>query len=89
MNRKVTVKPAKNQGSIDVLFKKPVKEAVKERANISKLVGHTEEVQKFYDSLNKAEQIAHEIAMEKLGTSYDVERTHGFVRWKKNLSKGA
>ena len=40
-------------------------------------------IQAFYDSLNPREVIAHSIAVEKLGTSYDVTRTHGFVRWSK------
>jgi len=39
-------------------------------------------VQAFYDSLKPNERIAHEIAVEKLGTSYDVTRTHGFVKWR-------
>ncbi len=40
-------------------------------------------VQAFYDSLKPNERIAHEIAVEKLGTSYDVTRTHGFLKWRK------
>lgn len=40
-------------------------------------------VQAFYDQLSPAEIIAHKIAVEKLGTSYDVTRTHGFVKWSK------
>ena len=40
-------------------------------------------VQAFYDQLTPAEVIAHSIAVDKLGTSYDVTRTHGFLRWAK------
>lgn len=40
-------------------------------------------IQEFYDSLNPYERITHSIAIEKLGTSYDVTRTHGFLKWKK------
>jgi len=40
------------------------------------------QVQAFYNSLKPNERIAHEIAVEKLGTSYDVSRTHGFVKWR-------
>lgn len=40
-------------------------------------------IQEFYDSLNPYERITHTIAVEKLGTSYDVTRTHGFLKWKK------
>jgi hypothetical protein len=35
----------------------------------------------FMASLTPSEHIAHKIAVEKLGTSYDITRTHGFVRW--------
>jgi hypothetical protein len=38
-------------------------------------------VRAFYAQLSPAEVIAHTIAVEKLGTSYDVTRTHGFVKW--------
>jgi hypothetical protein len=43
-------------------------------------------VQEFYDQLSPNEVIAHSIAVDKLGTSYDVTRTHGFVRWSKSRS---
>lgn len=39
------------------------------------------DVQAFYDSLSSRERIAHAIAIDKLGTSYDVVRTHGFLKW--------
>ena len=38
----------------------------------------------YYNSLSPNEKIAHTIAKEKLGTSYDVSRTHGFLRWQKS-----
>lgn len=37
----------------------------------------------FYAQLTDKERIAHAIAVTKLGTSYDVTRTHGFLKWKK------
>jgi len=40
-------------------------------------------IQEYYNSLTPNEKIAHTIAKEKLGTSYDVSRTHGFLRWQK------
>jgi hypothetical protein len=40
-------------------------------------------VQEYYATLTPNERIAHTIAVEKLGTSYDVTRTHGFLRWQK------
>jgi hypothetical protein len=44
-------------------------------------------VQAFYNQLSEKERIAHTIAVEKLGTSYDVVRTHGFLKWKKTQEK--
>ena len=41
----------------------------------------------FMASLTSNERIAHTIAVEKLGTSYDIRRTHGFVRWSAAQSK--
>ncbi len=41
-------------------------------------------VQAFYDQLSPPEIVAHSIAVTKLGTSYDVTRTHGFLRWSKS-----
>lgn len=37
----------------------------------------------FYTQLTEKERIAHAIAVVKLGTSYDVTRTHGFLKWKR------
>ena len=47
----------------------------------SSLVSDDPRIQAFYNQLSPAEIIAHTIAVEKLGTSYDVTRTHGFVKW--------
>ena len=52
-------------------------------ATTKKLTSTDPRVQAFYDSLNPREVIAHSIAVEKLGTSYDVTRTHGFIKWSK------
>jgi hypothetical protein len=41
-------------------------------------------VQAYYNSLKPNERRAHEIAIQKLGTSYDVIRTHGFLNWQKS-----
>ncbi len=41
----------------------------------------------FYAQLTDKERIAHAIAVTKLGTSYDVSRTHGFLKWKKKQSQ--
>ena len=43
----------------------------------------------FMASLTPNERIAHKIAVEKLGTSYDIRRTHGFVRWSATQPKVA
>lgn len=47
------------------------------------LISENPRVQAFYDSLSPQEVIAHSIAVDKLGTSYDVTRTHGFLKWSK------
>ena len=43
------------------------------------------QIQAFMASLTPNERIAHQLATELLGTSYDVRRTHGFVRWMKTF----
>ncbi len=43
-------------------------------------------VSAFYAQLSDRERIAHTIAVDKLGTSYDVTRTHGYVKWSKTRS---
>ena len=96
MNRKVNIKVPANQGDIQLLFQKAKqttekpkqKEPTKEDTILYKLCKTTADTDThaFYASLNQAECIAHIIAFEKLGTSYDVTRTHGFLQWKKSLT---
>ena len=93
MNRKILIKPAANQGNIQLLFSKAESSAKKTEKTDTKektakaektestLQSSNPEVQAFYDSLTKAEVLAHTIAVEKLGTSYDVTRTHGYAKW--------
>jgi hypothetical protein len=76
-----------NQTRLDALFAprktrkaSPVR---KPTTQTLKTPSETPEIERFYASLRPAEVIAHEIAKEKLGTSYDVQRTHGFRNWKK------
>jgi hypothetical protein len=40
----------------------------------------------FYAQLSEKERLAHAIAVIKLGTSYDVSRTHAYVKWSKSRS---
>ena len=47
---------------------------------------HDTQLKAFMASLTPNERIAHSLATELLGTSYDIRRTHGFVRWMKSLS---
>lgn len=95
MSKRVTkVDPA--QQSIQSLFAKktPVKKdsvaielapkSEPEHKPTNILVSSDPLVQEFYDSLGEKERRAHFVAMEKLGTSYDVVRTHGFLNWKKS-----
>lgn len=76
-----------NTGGIEILFSKALKEPVKtDKKSVkvsSVLVSDDPVVQEYYDQLKPAEIIAHTIAVDKLGTSYDVIRTHGFIRWSK------
>ena len=84
-----------NSGAIEILFSKASKEPVKtEKTLVESSVTKTLKsddplVQTYYDQLTPAEVIAHTIAVEKLGTSYDVVRTHGFVRWNKARAAAA
>jgi hypothetical protein len=51
--------------------------------DINTLHSDIPEVMQFYSQLSEREKMAHIIAVEKLGTSYDVIRTHGFQKWKR------
>ena len=80
------------QTDIQALFSKaktPQKTVTSEKiskpANI--LTSSDPEVQQFYHQLTPQEQIAHTVAIEKLGTSYNVRRTHGFNKWLKSFQK--
>ncbi len=46
-------------------------------------------IRAFYAQLTENERIAHAIAVDKLGTSYDVTRTHGFLKWKRKQEQKA
>ena len=59
----------------------PVAAAAADGVDTSILTSTDPDVQAFYDSLSSRERIAHAIAIDKLGTSYDVVRTHGFLKW--------
>jgi hypothetical protein len=50
----------------------------------TRLVSDNPEIRAFYAQLSDKERIAHTIAIDKLGTSYDVTRTHGYLKWLKN-----
>lgn len=80
--KKVTILPA-SQGNISVFFKKAAPTVSKSTPPIPEKPTIDNEVQKFYDSLSEKEKIAHQIALEMLGTSYDVTRTHGFLAKRK------
>ena len=66
-------------------FQKPVKAPV---APTEYTLPSTEDpvISAFYAQLTEKERIAHAIAVIKLGTSYDVTRTHGFLKWKRKQS---
>jgi hypothetical protein len=86
-NRKVKA-PDASQATISHVFGAAVAKktpapakAVAGLTTEKKLTSDDTRVQAFYDSLSPKEVIAHSIAVEKLGTSYDVTRTHGFLKW--------
>jgi hypothetical protein len=47
----------------------------------------TAEGKKYLASLTPQQLELHQLAIEKLGSSYFVERTHGFRKWKAALKK--
>lgn len=49
------------------------------------LLSENSTVTAFYAQLSEREKITHTIAIEKLGSSYDVTRTHGYLKWLKNM----
>lgn len=80
-----------SQATISHVFSSAVKKTAKPKVESldapkseeKKLVSDNPRVQAFYNSLSGKEVIAHSIAVDKLGTSYDVTRTHGFLKWSK------
>ena len=85
--KKVTIAPP-GQGSIQAFFHKstPTTPAQVTTTSTNPLLEIQAtpvdpKITAFMASLTPNERIAHKIAVEKLGTSYDITRTHGFVRW--------
>ena len=81
--KKITITPG--QGSIQTFFHKPTAQPATAtpllETQVAPSLATDPKVTAFMASLTPSERIAHKIAVEKLGTSYDVTRTHGFVRW--------
>jgi len=88
--KKVTAVPTNSIANLFASAANKASSGTKQAVNVSKteskqntqLSSLDAQVQAFYNSLKPNERIAHEIAVEKLGTSYDVSRTHGFVKWR-------
>jgi len=92
-----------NQTSIKSLFAKKSKEHASEASTVpvrdsnhnkhnkhnkkTVLTSTDEQIMKYYETLSANQRVAHEIAVEKLGTSYDVTRTHGYLAWLLSSSK--
>jgi hypothetical protein len=93
--KKVTAIPTNSIANLFAAAGNKASSGTKQAVNVSKteskqntqLSSLDAQVQAFYNSLKPNERIAHEIAVEKLGTSYDVSRTHGFVKWRAANSK--
>lgn len=62
--------------------KAPSPPRVAAKVPLNPLLSDDPDVRAFYNTLTPNEVIAHSIAVTKLGTSYDVTRTHGFLKWK-------
>lgn len=81
--KKITISPG--QGSIQTFFHKPTAQPAITtpllETQVAPSLAIDPKVAAFMASLTPSERIAHKIAVEKLGTSYDITRTHGFVRW--------
>ena len=49
---------------------------------------HPENIQKqvldFLKTLNAPQKIAYHVAFDQLNTAFDIIKTHGFLKWKKN-----
>jgi hypothetical protein len=93
--KKVTIAPP-GQGSIQAFFHKPTATTPAHvtattttsllETQVTTNLAIDPKVNAFMASLTPSERIAHKIAVEKLGTSYDIARTHGFVRWSQTQS---
>lgn len=44
-------------------------------------------VQKYLESLNEKEYSAYLIAKNHLGSSFSIEKSNGFLKWKKNVNQ--
>lgn len=82
-NKKIVI--TAGQGSIQLFFQNKPQTVAETAVPLLETQISTQStdprVSAFMASLTPSERIAHTIALEKLGTSYDIVRTHGFVRW--------
>lgn len=74
-------------GDKTAVAKKPTAVVTQSSSLFCNLTSNDPEIQAFYNQLTDKERIAHSIAVDKLGTSYDVSRTHGFLKWKKKCNQ--
>jgi|TARA_B100001540_G_C15703862_1_gene595152 hypothetical protein len=44
-----------------------------------------EQIKEYIETFNEREKIAYEIAKEQLETSFNIEKSIGFVKWKKKM----
>lgn len=63
----------------------PITEIKEDTTIPSQLKSEDLQVQAFYKQLSPSECTAHTLAVELLGSSYDVRSTHGYIRWKRLL----
>lgn len=44
-----------------------------------------EQIKEYIESFNEREKIAYEIAKKQLETSFNIEKSIGFIKWKKKM----
>ena len=72
------------QQTLQSLFsKKAAVDKTQTKATTKTLTHEDPKVQAYYNQLTPQQQVAHQIAVTHLGTSYDVTRTHGFLKFQK------
>lgn len=71
------------QQTLQSLFSKKAADKPQVKETTMALTHEDPKVQAYYNQLTPQQIVAHQIAVTHLGTSYDVTRTHGFLKFQK------